>query len=101
MADSSEENAAKAKARLHGLAYVPARLIYTSRNLADLMPESVARACNVLPQPSRGTVLKVLFSDPLDFEAIDRVRFSCGRQIDVALTTHRAIQESIERVYGT
>jgi hypothetical protein len=57
------------------------------------------------PQPGFGvefaTICATWVSDPLDFEAIDRVRFSCGRQIDVALTTHRAIQESIERVYGT
>ncbi|MFI5456903.1 MAG: hypothetical protein ACHRXM_15770 [Isosphaerales bacterium] len=57
--------------------------------------------CNVLPQPPSGTVLKVLISDPLDFETIDTVRFYCGRQIDVALASHRAIQESIDRVYGT
>jgi len=101
MAANSEENAARAKARVLGLEYVPPRLIDTRRNLADLMPELVARACNVLPQPSRGTVLKVLFSDPLDFETIDKVRFYCGCQIDVSLTTYRAIQESIERVYGT
>jgi type IV pilus assembly protein PilB len=76
-------------------------LIETRRNLAELVPDSVARACSVLPQPSRGRVLKVLSSDPLDFEAIDAVRFYYGRPIEMALATHQAIQESIDRVYVT
>lgn len=101
MEENSEEKAAIAKARMHGLEYVPPRLIDTRPELADLLPESVARACNVLPQPSRGTALKVLFSDPLDFETIDKLRFHCGRPIEVALATDRAIQKSIDRVYGT
>ena len=99
MGDNADEKDLRAKARMHGLEYVPPRLIDIRRELADLMPEAVARACHVLPQPSRGTVLKVLLSDPLDFEAIDQVRFCCGRPIDVALAAHRAIQESIDRVY--
>jgi type IV pilus assembly protein PilB len=101
MAENSEEKAVRAKARMHGVEYVPPRLIDTRRDLAELMPESVARASNVLPQPPSGTVLKVLISDPLDFETIDTVRFYCSRQINVALASHRAIQESIDRVYGT
>jgi hypothetical protein len=64
------------------------------------VPESIARTFNILAQPSSGTMLRVLFSDPLDFEAMDAVRFYCGRPIEMALTTHRAIQESIERVYA-
>jgi type IV pilus assembly protein PilB len=100
MPDNSDERVLRAKARQHGLGYVSPRLIDTSGNLAGLLPGSVARAFNVLPQPSRGAALKVLLSDPLDFEAIDAVRFSCGRQIEVALATYRAIEESIDLVYG-
>jgi type IV pilus assembly protein PilB len=100
MAENSDEAAVRAKAVMHGLEFVPAGLIDTRRELADLMPESLARACSVLPQPSSGTALKVLISDPLDFETIDRVRFHCGRPVDVALASHRAIQDSIDRVYG-
>jgi len=101
MAADSDEKTIEAKARMHGLEYVPPWFIDTHRELADLMPESVARACNVLPQPSSGTAVKILISDPLDFEAIDQVRFYCGRQVDLALASHRAIQKSIDRVYET
>ncbi len=84
---------------MHGIAYVPPRLIDTHRELAGLMPESIARAFHVLAQPSNSAALTVLFSDPLNFEAIDAVRFYSGRKIELALATDRAIQESIDRVY--
>jgi type IV pilus assembly protein PilB len=99
MPESSEEKVASALARMHGLEYVAPRLIDTRRELADVIPEQLARAHNVLPQPSRGAVLNVLLSDPLDFETIDRARFLSGREIRVALASRGAIQEAIERVY--
>jgi type IV pilus assembly protein PilB len=101
MADDSEEEAVRMKAQMHGLEYIPPRLIDSRRDLADLIPEWVARKGHVLPQSTNRTVLRVLMSDPLDFETMEMVRFCCGRQIDVALASHRAIQESIDRVYGT
>ena len=99
MPEDSDEKAVEAKALMHGLEYVPPRFIGTHRHLARLLPESVARAGNVLPQPSSGTALKILTSDLLDFEAIDRVRFACGRQVEVALASHQAIHEALDRVY--
>jgi hypothetical protein len=101
MTHNSDEEALRAMARLYDVEYVPPRLIDTRRALAGLIPESIARAFHVLAQPSNRPALKVLFSDPLNFEAIDAVRFSCGRQIEMALATERAIQESIDRVYET
>jgi hypothetical protein len=41
MADYSEEQAARAKALMHGLEYVPPWLIDTGRNLASLLPNAV------------------------------------------------------------
>ena len=101
MADNSDETAIRAQARMCGLEYVPPRLIDTRRELAGLIPESIARAFHVLAQPSSSVALKVLFSDPFNFEAIDAVRFSCGRPIKMALAIDWAIQESIDRVYET
>jgi type IV pilus assembly protein PilB len=101
LAENSDEADVRAKAGMYGLEYVPPRLIDTRQDLAGLLPESVAKACHVLPQPSSESALKILISDPLDLEAIDQVRFVAGRPVDVALASRRAIQESIDRVYQT
>jgi hypothetical protein len=70
MTQDAEEAAMRAKAHQYGLEYVAPRLIETRRNWADLMPEELARATDTLPQGLAGPALKVLISDPLDFETI-------------------------------
>ncbi len=101
MVEDSEEDAMRAKARMHGIEYVPPQFIDAGRYLSHLIPEAVARSLNVVPWQAAqaGKVLKVLISDPMDFEAIDKVRFYWGGPIDVALASLRAIRESIDRVY--
>jgi type IV pilus assembly protein PilB len=97
----ADERIIKAKAHQFGMEYVGPRLIDAGRHLAGLMPETLARACNALPQGIRGECLTVLMSEPNDFEAVDRLRFELGRPIDVALASSTSIRQAIERIYGT
>ncbi len=85
-----------------GIEYIHPRLIDTSPGVAALLPESLARECNILSQGMKGRVLTVLIDDPDDFASMDRLRFtlSCS-EIRFAQSSRRAIQEAIERVYGT
>jgi hypothetical protein len=101
MTQDAEEAAMRAKAHQHGLEYVAPRLIETCRNWADLMPEELARETDTLPQGLAGPALKVLISDPLDFETIDVLRFRLGRPIEVALALQGAIREATDRLYET
>jgi type IV pilus assembly protein PilB len=39
-------------------------------------------------------------ADPLDFETIDRLRFTLNCQIEVALAPREEIIEAIDRYYG-
>jgi type IV pilus assembly protein PilB len=82
--------------------YVHPRLIVIRPELADLVPEAVARENNVLPQMTEGRVVTILISDPLDFELMDRLRFILGScsVIRFAVSSREAIREAIERVYG-
>ena len=83
--------------------YLHPRLVITNRDLAVLLPESVAREHNVLPQGKEGRVLKILIGDPNDFSTMDLLRFvlrPCS-EVRFVLTSRRAIQEGVERMYGT
>jgi hypothetical protein len=74
MAEGSDEKAVRALAAISGLEYFPPRLIDTRRgDLANLLPESVAREYNDFLQPSTEAGVKLLMIDPLDFESIIRV----------------------------
>jgi len=79
------------------------RLIVTDPDLAALLPESVARAHNVLPQGRQGNVLRLLIGDPIAFETMDLLRFvfaPCSTTLRFTLTSPESIRQGIDRVYG-
>jgi hypothetical protein len=83
--------------------YIHPRLIDARPELAALLPEPVAREHNALPQGRGGHILTVLISDPYDHFAMEYIRFimSGGTEVRFAVSSRRAIQEAIDRVYGT
>jgi hypothetical protein len=90
-------------AEWRGMEYIQPRLIVASPELAMLLPEPLAREYNALPQLTAGRVLTILISDPTDFLAMDAIRFVLGSNTEFrfAFSSRRAIQEAIDRMYGT
>ena len=69
-------------------------------SVVELVPESVARENAVIPLSEEEGTLKVLVSDPEDFETIEKLQFILNRKIDIALATRESITEAINRNYG-
>ncbi len=90
----------KAMAQQHGLEYVDLREAVIPPSTVELVPESVARENAVLPLSEEGNQLKVILSDPLNFEVIEKLRFILNRQIEIALAPRDAILEAVNRYYG-
>jgi type IV pilus assembly protein PilB len=67
--------------------------------VVDLLPRSVARKHQVLPLGREGTVVKVAITDPLDFEALDNLRFILNSEIMPLLASAEAVRRSIDRFY--
>ena len=68
--------------------------------IVELVPESVARENAVIPFSEEDGKLKVVVSDPLDFETFDKLAFILNRKVDIALSTKEGITEAINRNYG-
>ena len=64
------------------------------------MPETIARENAIIPYASDGDALRVLMSNPLDVDTIEKLRFILNRQIQIALAPRENILESINRYYG-
>ena len=90
----------KAIAQEHGLDYVDLREMSIPPTVVELVPESVARENVVLPLSQDDGVLKVLVSDPLDLETIDKLVFILNCKIDIALSPRESILEAINQYYG-
>ncbi|HYO26556.1 MAG TPA: ATPase, T2SS/T4P/T4SS family [Lacipirellulaceae bacterium] len=94
------EQIAKALAKLHGYEYYDLSNVPIPPAVVELVPESVARENAVIPFSEEDGVLKVLVSDPNDFETFDKLQFILNRKIEIGVATKESILEAINRNYG-
>ena len=90
----------RAKAQQHGMEYVDLTEIVIPPAVVELVPESVARENYILPMAEAGESLKVIISDPLDFDVLEKLRFILDRKVEIALAPKEKIIEAINRHYG-
>lgn len=90
----------RAMAREHGLDYVNLTEVVIPPSIVELVPESVARENAVLPLAEEDGALKVIVSDPLDYDTREKLRFILNRNIEIALSPRENILEAINRHYG-
>ena len=84
----------------HGLDYIDLKEIAIPPSVVELVPESVARENAILPMSEDNGSLKVIVSDPLDYDTREKLRFILNRNVDIALAPRAAILEAINRHYG-
>ncbi|MBN2476944.1 MAG: Flp pilus assembly complex ATPase component TadA [Pirellulales bacterium] len=97
---ASGEDVMRAMAEQHNCEYVHLSEVVIPPSVVELVPESVARENAVLPLSEGDGRLKVIVSDPDDYETIDKLRFILNCQIEIALAPREAILEAINRHYG-
>ncbi|MCA9231281.1 MAG: type II/IV secretion system protein [Planctomycetales bacterium] len=68
--------------------------------VVELVPESVARENAVIPFSEEDGKLKIVVSDPLDFNTFDKLKFILNREVEIGLATREKILEAINRNYG-
>ncbi len=97
---ANSEQIAKALAKLHGFEYYDLNNVPIPPAVVELVPESVARENAVLPFSEEDGALKVIVSDPQDFDTFDKLRFILNRKIEIGVSTRESILEAINRHYG-
>jgi type IV pilus assembly protein PilB len=90
----------RAMAEYHTLDFINLDEVKIPENIIELVPETIARENATLPLSLEGDALKVLLTDPLDVETIEKLRFILNRQIQIALAPRENILEAINRYYG-
>ncbi|MCA9209960.1 MAG: Flp pilus assembly complex ATPase component TadA, partial [Planctomycetales bacterium] len=97
---ASPEEVMRAMAESHGLDYVDLREVTIPDSVIELVPESVARENAILPMDDDESSLKVIVSNPLDIETIEKLRFILNRKVEIALAPRESILEAINKYYG-
>ena len=97
---STGEQVTQAMAQFPGLEYVNLDDVRIPERVIELVPETIARENATLPLAEDDDILKVLLSNPLDIETIEKLRFILNRQVQIALAPRENILEAINRYYG-
>ncbi|MEM9185200.1 MAG: ATPase, T2SS/T4P/T4SS family [Planctomycetota bacterium] len=96
----TNEQVTQEMAKLHGYIYYDLAGVPIPPAVVELVPESVARENAIIPLAEDDDALKVLVSDPEDFETLDKLQFILNRKIEIGLATRESILEAINRNYG-
>ncbi|MGQ9576014.1 MAG: GspE/PulE family protein [Thermoguttaceae bacterium] len=94
------EEVMRAMAEQYGLDYVDLNEVVIPPSVVELVPESLARENVILPLAEEDGMLKIIASDPDDYDTIEKLRFILNRRIETALAPREAILEAINRYYG-
>lgn len=90
----------RALAQEHGLDFVNLKEVAIPPSVVELVPESVARENFILPMSEEEGSLKVIVSDPLDYDTLEKLRFILNRNVEIALAPRESILEAINQHYG-
>jgi len=94
------EQVIRVLAELHDYEYFDLDNVPIPPAVVELVPESVARENSVIPFSEEDGKLKIVVSDPLDFETFDKLKFILNREVEIGLATKEQINEAINRNYG-
>ena len=98
---ATSDEVMRAVAEEHGYDFINLNEVVIPPAVVELVPESVARENAVLPMSSEDDgSLRVIVSDPLDLDTLEKLRFILNRKVDIALAPREAILEAINRYYG-
>lgn len=90
----------RAMAEFHNIEFVDLTTTEIPKSVIELVPESIARENVVLPLSLEGNVIKLITSDPSNYEAIQKLQFILNRDVQPVLAVQEQIQEAINRNYG-
>jgi type IV pilus assembly protein PilB len=94
------EQVVSAQAEKAGVQFVDLTEITIPQAVVELVPESVARENVVLPLTQENGTLKIIMSDPQDFDTVQKLQFILNKDIQPVLAVREQIVEAINRHYG-
>src|SRR6202011_3354819 len=97
---ATAEEVMSAVAEFHGLQFVDLTEVTIPSSVVELVPESVARENVVLPMSQDNGTLRIIMSDPTDFDTVQKLQFILNKDIQPVLAPREQIVEAINRHYG-
>jgi type IV pilus assembly protein PilB len=91
-----EETLTKAIAKQFGLQYINLDEVTIPPDAARIISEDLIKRHNVLPLSMNNGKLKLIISDPLDFDTMDAIRFRLNTELECYVANPKKIRAYIE-----
>ncbi|MCF0111273.1 MAG: Flp pilus assembly complex ATPase component TadA, partial [Erysipelotrichaceae bacterium] len=75
--------------------------IVVSREIAQLVPESIAQKYRIMPIMIKDNALVVAINDPIDLNAFEDIRANCGIPVELILAPEDMIEDAISTNYAS
>ncbi|MFL5339299.1 MAG: GspE/PulE family protein [Gemmataceae bacterium] len=87
-------------AEFHNLEFVNLVDMTIPQSVVEMVPESVARENRIIPLAQEGNVLKIITSEPDNYDVIQKLQFILNKDIQPVLADREQIVAAINRHYG-
>ena len=95
-----EEQVAKAIAHQHGLKYCQISKFTVPPDVVGAVAKEVAKEHSLMPLKKGKRSLVVAAENPLDFFALDNLRFQLGQEVEAVIASRMEILAAINKYYG-
>ncbi|MBI4431905.1 MAG: hypothetical protein HY592_00250 [Candidatus Omnitrophica bacterium] len=95
----SEEAIAQALTAQYGFPYLPLAGYEIDPEIANIIPENVARQFGLVAVDRVGSILTVAMSNPLNTSAIEDVEMTTSLKLQIFVATTTDVNEAIKRSY--
>ena len=96
----TQDQVMQAVAEFNGLQFIELGDMTIPAAVVEQVPESVARENVIMPLSLENGQMKIVISDPTDFETVEKLRFVLNKDIQPVLAPREQIIEAINRHYG-
>jgi type IV pilus assembly protein PilB len=83
----------------YGFPYLPLENYELKKDVAQYIPENVARQYSIVPVDIIGDIMTVAMSNPLNDKALEDIEMMTQKKIQVFISTATSINEALKKIY--
>src|SRR5437867_10691250 len=96
-----EEDITRVLSQQYGVPAINLAKIEIEESVVKLIPSEVAQKYLIMPVSRTGATLTIAMMDPTNVFAMDDIKFMTGYNVEPVVASEVAIQEAIDRYYGS
>jgi type IV pilus assembly protein PilB len=96
-----DEDITSLLSRQYGVPSINLEHFEVDPNIVKIIPAETARKYQVLPLSRSGATLTIAMADPTNVFAMDDIKFMTGYNVEPVVASETALEESIDKYYGS